>query len=357
MADGAFIATFRETCETSLYALAVGVLGYTFLTKTLHKPVCDWLQRVPPRRKMLLMPREHGKTTLGPRTLPIHTWIQPRERNIYFPGEPGANTRILLCGETESMAKGNLRVIRTHLEQNELLRALWPHIIWPRPQRDAKLWNDSEFIIPRPTEFAESSLDAVGVGGARTGKHPTIIMKDDITTEAAANSAVVMQTAIDWHVNTRALLPPHGLEFIHATYWTPDDLPHVVERDVSVAVNTKYRSITEDDKIIWPEYITPERVQQLMREYGPRFYLLYMNSVSDSTLTDFDVTDLRVFDLEGDVLTFPDDPRDTENPWHRGGPIPSPPTPTDPMDLRGRSLYDPVSQEALRRRAYRLNAR
>jgi hypothetical protein len=313
-ADTAFIAAVKARCERSLYAFAKGILGYHFLTAALHKPVADWLCKLPPYRKLLLMPRGHGKTQLVPRTVPLHMWVQPKDGNLYVQETPGSHARILLAGETETMAKGNLRVVRTHLESNDLLRALWPSIAWPLPRRDAKVWNDTEIIIPRDTEFAEASMQACGVGAAITGKHPNCLLKDDITTEAAANSDVVMQTAIDWHVNTRALLsnPATDPEISTATYWAAYDLPHVIEKDPSVAVNTRFRAIvTRDGTPIWPEHVTKEDVAQLAAEYGPRFFLLYMNSVSDTALVDFDKADLRFFVMEGSNLVYREDERDT----------------------------------------------
>jgi hypothetical protein len=350
-ADSAFIQSFRLQAERSLFTFAVGILGYTFLTQALHRPVCDWLQKVPPQRKMLLMPRDHGKSTLVPRTLPLHMWIQPADTNRYFPGVPGGHTRVLLAGESYDMAKGNLRVVKSHMEGNDLLRGLWPHVCWENPRRDAKTWNDGEIIIKRDVEFAEASLDAVGVGGARTGKHPNVIIKDDITTEAAANSSVVMQTAIDWHVNSRALLPPNGLEFITGTYWTPDDMPHYVEKDPSVAVNRRFRAVTERGSLIWPEYVTADKVDQWMKEYGPRFNLLYMNRVVSGDLIDFNRADLRMFDIEGDAFEFTEDYRDEEIAKTQFT-VPTFGT-ADQPDFRGRRLTDPDVQENLRKFAFR----
>jgi hypothetical protein len=311
--DTAFIAAVRARCERSLYAFAKAILKYHFLTSSLHKPVADWLCTLPPYRKLLLMPRGHGKTQLVPRSVPLHMWVQPKDGNLYLPGTPGSHARILLAGETEAMAKGNLRVVRAHLESNDLLRALWPHIAWPVPRRDAKVWNDTEVIVPRDTEFAEASAQAVGVGAAITGKHPNCLLPDDITTEAAANSDVLMQTAIEWNLNIRALLSsPQDPIIQTATYWATYDLPHVLERDATYAVNHRFRAIvTPDGTPIWPEHVTKEDVAQLAAEFGPRFFLLYMNSVHDSALVDFDKADLRFFTMEADSIVFKADPRDT----------------------------------------------
>src|SRR5262245_53231271 len=98
-ADTAFIAAVRAKCERSLYAFAKAILKYHFLTANLHKPVADWLCKLPPYRKLLLMPRGHGKTQLVPRSVPLHMWVQPKDGNLYLPNTPGSHARILLAGE------------------------------------------------------------------------------------------------------------------------------------------------------------------------------------------------------------------------------------------------------------------
>ena len=91
----------RVFCERSLFNFAHCVMGRDYLTASLHKPICDdFLARIPPYRKLLLLPRRHAKTSMVSHALPIHLLIQPREHNIYFPGRLGANTRILMAQET-----------------------------------------------------------------------------------------------------------------------------------------------------------------------------------------------------------------------------------------------------------------
>jgi len=358
-ADGAFVQAFKARAEKSLYAFATGVLGYTFLYPPFHKPVCDWLQDVgnPHYRTLLLMPRDHAKTTLIARALPLHMWIQPADRNRYFKGMPGCDTRIMLAGEKEERAIDNLRVLRSHLEGNDLLRAWWPHICWANARKESPEWNKTTLILPRTCEFAEPSIRAVGVGAAYTGQHPCCQIKDDITTERAANSEVEMQTAIEWDRNTAALFsnPATDLEFTAGTYWAVHDLPHVKEADPSVRVNTKWRAVEDEHgEILWPAKMNKALIGRLAEHFGPRFHLLYRNEVRDASLLDFDVTDLRFFDFDGVTLTWNDDPRDDAVPG-----IFATPAYTEPIipDLRGRALHDDTTQDALRLRAFRLRMR
>src|SRR3990170_1412990 len=145
--EGAWVLGFKLRAERSLYVFCKGVL----------------------------LPREHGKTSLVSHGLPIHILIQPKDGNIYFPDEEGADQRIILIGETETRATDAMRVIQSAFEMNDTIRALWPHRVWDNPRRESKKWNERECIIPRPAEYPDPSIRAIGVGGAVTGAHPTVL--------------------------------------------------------------------------------------------------------------------------------------------------------------------------------------
>lgn len=320
--DGPVVQQFRLQAERDLFTFAFGVLDQWWLYPPLHKPICEWLQRVPPYRKALVVPRGHGKSTIGCQAQPLHMVVQPESANIYFPGMAGNDTTILMCGEKIDRAQDHLRVIADSLMQNTLLRALWPHITWDNPKRQSKKWNDTELILPRRRELPDPTFRAIGVGGTVVGAHPRCAIKDDITTEAAANSPVVMQTAISWHRNSRALLAAHGatpLEFIYGTRWAVADLIDDTEtNDPTVEVNTEWRQVTDGGKVIYPsnsrgeltDFGKPNAVEQLMKQHGSMFWLLYMNSVGDSALVDFDAADLREFELRDGMIVLNEDDRD-----------------------------------------------
>lgn len=302
---------WRRALEQDLYLFTKYVMGRDYLTEGLHWPTARWLQAPTSQRKLLLLPREHCKTSLVSHGLPAHVLIQPLENNVYIPGLDGGDCRIILSCETEDRAADHIRVVETAFESNSLLRALWPHRCWQNPRRDAKKWNDKEFIIPRLHEYPDPSVRGIGVGGAITGAHPSILIKDDLISIKAANSAADMATAIQWHIASRALInSPKTREFIIGTRWAVNDLyQYILDNDPSVEVVV--RSIVEAGVPIYPEGFTLEKVDQLRREFGTLFPLLYMNSASDPDLVDFDINDVREFELVDQTLVFSEDERDT----------------------------------------------
>jgi predicted acetyltransferase len=165
-------------------------------------------------------------------------------------------------------------------------------------------------IVPRETEWPDPTVRAIGVGGAITGARPTVLIKDDLVSLAAANSEVEMQTAIDWHIASRALMEEYekdtgmeALEFIIGTRWAVWDLyEYVIQNDPTV--ETVIRAIVEDGTPIWPERFDDKRVAQLQREFGSMFWLLYMNSAANPELSDFNVEKVRHFEFSGSEITF-----------------------------------------------------
>ena len=306
-----YVKEFKDLCEESLFAFSKGVLNRNWFSTDLHLWCCNWLQRVPPHRKLLLLPRTHCKTAIVSHAMPIHILIQPQENNRYFPGMFGGDCRILLAGESESRVTDHLRVVQTEFEENNLLQSLWPDIMWDKPRRDAKKWNEKEMIVNRRTSFPDPSIRAVGVGGAITGARPNVIIEDDLISLDAANSDVVMQTAIEWHKASKALLDTYdkdsdlqSLSFVIGTHWAAYDLYTYIQEEDPTFECVK-RSLYEIDpdgeiKLIWPERYDWEAVEELKRSHGARFWLMYMNQPLNSDITDFDMQFVRRFTLDQD---------------------------------------------------------
>jgi hypothetical protein len=320
--EGRFVSKFRALAERDLYAFSYGILGYNFLSPGIHRDSCLWLQRVPPFRKLLMLPRLHAKSAIVSQCFPLHVLIQDSTTNLYMPGIAGSDCRILMACETENLGKKWLRVVKNSLSRNILLRAFWPHICWENAKQQSPKWSEGEIIVPRENEWPDPTIRAIGVGGAITGARPNILIEDDLISIEAANSESVMQTAIDWHIAARALLDEYeeesglqSLEMILGTHWSAKDLyKHIEDNDPSVEI--RKRAIYEPDdegklQILWPERWTWKRIEQLKLEFGSLFPLLYMNDPYDPEIVDFDLSKVRKFAISGEKLSFSTDSRDT----------------------------------------------
>lgn len=357
--------SFREAAEGSLYFFLTAVLGRTFLTPALHQPICDFVQDPEWMRIFLAMFRGGGKSTIISQGLPLHCFVQPKERNLYWPGKLGVDTRLLLACETIERGKDHLSVIRRTLETNQRLRALWPHVYWNCPEREADLWNNEEFVLPRVYEKARSepSMRAVGTTAATAGMHPDGILKDDIIAEKAANSPVVMETTRNWHRSSRSLINhPGSREWTLGTFWAVEDV-YQTEHMQDPTVCYRSKALIEEGVIQWPErYVHTDAearawyaehktqilhgqmaekisVEQLQREHGVYFPLFYLNDPTNAALTDFQPHDLRHYTLDGETITFPPDARDEILAAQAVVSLPSapPPVPGRPLTFSGRT--------------------
>ncbi len=329
--DGEFQTNIRSLAERSLFFFSKAIIGRNYLTNTLHLPICNFIQKRPPFRKGLLMPRGHAKSSMVAHCLSPHILIQPAATNIYFPTLEGSDCRILLAGETQTMAERNLRVIQSIFESNVLFRSLWPHRTYKNPSKESKKWNAQEMTIPRVVEYPDASIRAVGVGVAVTGSRPNVMIKDDLISVEARNSSVVMARAIEWHVASRALFDEYpiesglsSLEIIVGTRWSVFDLYSYIEQeDPTVEWNKDFRSMISGGEMIWPEKfslhtmkdkegnVLKEGIEDLKKQFGSLFPLLYMNDASDPDLVDFDMSLVRQFELKDGMFIYSEDLRDT----------------------------------------------
>jgi hypothetical protein len=168
-------------------------------------------------------------------------------------------------------------------------------------------------IFPRENEWPDPTIWAIGVDGAITGSRPNAMIKDDLVSVEAANSKLIMDSAVQWHKDSRALLDSYevesglqGLEFIIGTRWAVYDLySDIIDNDLTVEViDKKYWKIIDNGRILWPEKHTIESISQLQRDHKHMFFLLYLNSANDPTLTDFDLELVREFKLVDGCVLF-----------------------------------------------------
>ncbi len=312
--DREFWLSFQGLAERSLYIFAKLVLGMNALTTHLHKPVCDWLQDVSiSRRKLLMLPVVHLKTTIGSHCFPIHVLIQPARTNKYFPGREGADMRILLNGKSANKARENLAVIKQHFESNRLLRALWPNVCWPDPAQEAPVWKDDAITVKRKKIVPEPSVTAIGVGTKLHGRHYDIIVADDIATMEAAQSEIVMERA---RMHRKGLLsrlndPNESLELGIGTHWTANDI--YVEWRKDPAVEVIVRSAIENGVPIWPERHSLDSLLALQKKESMGSVLFsanYMNNPLNSAFSALDWGEIRMFHVERGYLIFDTAPAD-----------------------------------------------
>ena len=175
------IAICRHLCRTDLYFL----LWYGCARKDLEH---DWLLarckevQAEPDECLDLWARGHYKST-------IITFGKTIQDILASHGDDplekynGKELTFGIFSCTRPIAKGFLRQIKREFESNELLRELFPDIIWSDAKQAPKWSEDDGLVLKRKSNPKESTVEAWGVvDGQPTSKHFNVLVFDDLVT-------------------------------------------------------------------------------------------------------------------------------------------------------------------------------
>ena len=219
---------YRELCDRSFYHFVkiMGAPSSEFVepcggdvTEHIHKPLCDFWQDKSIKRRCIFMPRDWWKSTVFTKWGAIWQYLQNNE------------VRILIASQNETLAKRFLNFIQSQILYNERLRKIYPELrkvndAWVKKNR----WSDTYCDLPRKGVYSESSISAVGVGGAAQSGHYDFIFIDDPVGEKHRDSQVELEKVWHWHDNTPELLVNPNFKSdkgstinVICTFWGPGD--------------------------------------------------------------------------------------------------------------------------------------
>lgn len=285
----------------SYYAATI-VLGYSKLRPAAHGPLCTFLDQCRCRKRMEQMPRSHFKSTI----VTVTGSIQAVMAQNWL--------RNLIVGDTDTNAEKHLQKIKRHLEGNQLLRWLFPEMVWENPDAEAPSWSKKELMLPGAArEHGEMSFDAVGAGSGVVSRHYDRIVPDDIIGDDELFSETEMDKTIEWATGLESLFVPpieEGQMDIPCTFWRTDDVyaffekffghgsPKVQTGPYSYQVGELAvfrRSVIEDGKLIFPEGVS-EKFLTRLREVNPeRYAAQYANDPYASGVAYFQKQYLRYY--------------------------------------------------------------
>lgn len=316
---GDFKEWFATRCERELWFFARwvaykaedGSWGNSWLESRLHREMCRFLtDYTKTRRKLLMVPVVHLKTTVASHAMPLHIIISRPRNNIYFPGRWGCDTVGVLANESEAKCKENLSVVKSHLESNVWIAWCWPHVIWKNPKSDAPRWTDFMIEVPRNVYPPEPTLTAIGAETGVMGRHYDWRILDDLAGLKAGQSMDVMDRARRTMraLRTRYRNAEESLEITVGTHQGADDI--YTERMKDASVDWMKRAIIEDEQPLWPERWTVELIEKMRLETDSLLWALwYCNSPASSMFTALDWKSLREYRVDGDFIVFIEDER------------------------------------------------
>ncbi len=272
-------------CQRSSFFLGKAVLGYGKFSPAVHGPMCLFLDENPAQFKLVLMPRDHFKSTGGTITGTIRQVIR----------DP--NSRSLIANESATNAERLLRAIRQHAESNTRFRTLFSNIVPPDTKRAGIRWNDHELDFVRQVVVPEPTIDTIGMTGAFTSRHYTYITADDMISEEAIKSPKVMEDTIERFKGFLSLLvePNSDKIVVIGTRWALHDIYSWILRNLASRLAVYAVGVYNDHgEPIFPELMSKETLELKRLALGEyRFSCLYLNNPRNEELQDLRVDDLR----------------------------------------------------------------
>lgn len=170
---------------------------YYLLTCELSRPdaASPWLYQrcreveAEPDGHLDLWAREHYKST-------IITFAGSIQEILIDP-----EITIGIFSHTAPIAKKFLAQIKGELETNVELQALFPDILWSRPDRDSPLWSVEKGItVRRASNPKEATVEAHGlVDSQPIGAHFRLLVYDDVVVPASVTSPEMVKKTTEMH--------------------------------------------------------------------------------------------------------------------------------------------------------------
>ena len=274
------INVLRKRSMEDLYFFAKAILGFNWLDKDIHLPLCRLLENYKANNRLkITLPRGWLKTTLCSQAYPI--WRVIRNPNF----------RVLLAQNTFTNSVAKLRVIKAIFEDNIIFKLLFPELL---PTARC-VWKSESLCVNRPKAFDESTFEAAGVRTQVTSRHYDLVIEDDTVApdynelgeQNICPTKEDINLAIGWHRLAVPLLtsPMDSQLLVVGTRWFEKDLLSWIEEN-EPRYRSYIRACLETNGLpdpsgtpIYPERFGKQTLLEIKDSLGPYlFSCLYMNS-------------------------------------------------------------------------------
>ena len=269
------VAATRHLGRTDLYFLLRYLLNRPDMERQWILDRCKEVQKSP-NGYLDLWAREHYKSTIITFGQSIQD-ILSSHGDSPLPKWKGREVTIGIFSNTRPLAKGFLRQIKIELETNDMLKELYPDILWGNPESQAPKWSEDDgLIVRRRTNPKEATVEAWGLVEAMpTGKHFFLRVYDDIVTEKSVTTPEMLAKSIDSYRMSINLGTEGGIERIIGTRYHFNDAYGEMIRDKLVDVRS-YPATDDGTEYGEPVLIAKESLAKKRRGMGPYIFATQM---------------------------------------------------------------------------------
>lgn len=207
------VSEIREKAEASLETFITLVHPQRVLSGV-HRELLQWMTREEgSQHKMVLLPRDHAKSTMAAYWV---VWMLTKNPTL----------RVLYISSTANLAEKQLGFIKSILT-SPIYRRYWPDMVHPDEGKREK-WTNSEIAVDHPLRKREAIRDpSVFTGGlttSLTGLHCDIAVLDDVVVQENAYTEEGRDKTKTQYSLLASIEGADALELVVGTRYHPKDL-------------------------------------------------------------------------------------------------------------------------------------
>lgn len=209
-----------------------------------------------------------------------------------------------IFSHTGSDAAKHGQQIKRELETNDVLRAAFPDVLWPDPQKQSPVWSDDKGItVRRQGNPKEATLEWHGlIDGMPTGSHYKLRIYDDVVTEKAVTTPdQVSKATRQWELSQNLGMPEGRRWHIGTRYSFADSYQAILERK---AVRPRIYPATSNGRPDGaPVMLTPEQWAQVKVDQSrAAIACQFLQNPTVGEQAFFDARDLRQYEIRPATL-------------------------------------------------------
>lgn len=275
------IDRLRRLARTDLYFLLRYLCGRGDLDHPWIYERCKEVQ-ANPDGYIDLWAREHYKST-------IITFGKTLQDILASHGDdPIIDQELTFCifSHNRPTAVKFLTHLKQEMENNAVLKRLFPDVLWESPGRDAPKWSAyAGLIVQRKSNPKEATLEAYGlVDGMPVGGHFTRLIYDDVVTQDVVRSPEMINKVTDSLAMSYNLGARGGAKrMIGTRYHFADTYKTVLDRQTFIP---RIHAATDTGTIEGaPVLLTTDELAEKRRAQGPYIFACQMmqNPIADSS--------------------------------------------------------------------------
>jgi len=204
-----------------------------------------------------------------------------REQDDSGGGDLGGSREVTIgiFSHNNSIARRFLEQIKRTLTDNQLLKDLFPDILYQRPDRESPMWSQSGFIVKRDGNPKEPTVGGHGlVDGMPTGAHYSLLVYDDVVSEKHVTTPEQIQKTTEAWELSRFLGTDGGrVKYIGTRYHYNDTYRTILQRNI---VTPRIYPATLDGRLEGePVFLSRNRWKELVQ--GGDTYILACQMMQD----------------------------------------------------------------------------